>query len=520
MTSTVSVPSGTVKSPYGSYHLVTDRNGRNYRIGESPEDITKKIIGYRLSRRTMRIGAWMCFFFGSVLEYGWSSASGTVIAHYHWSLVAGFFNYSVYVLFEATVAAYIFSRMRERGLISLRRMAWLGAAMLILSYIFFANAFAPWISYVGYACTGGLASGLGYAAGGGVVTKWFPEKRGWRLGFANGAWAYGAVPFIIVYSLPGVFTNSDFQSVLYITGAIISLGLFTASFLICDAPKYWWPASVDPLTIHTQKSRARQLKANPPAVAQFTPQEFFATRQGKAQMISFTFALAASLFNVGLYATFGQAMGFKGGILFVVGAAGFAFTDGIGRPLQGWISSYIGRRKAVTIFYALMGLGGLGVLGAGLVHSPILWSILAVLTGAVSGACFVFDWLIISDYFGENYVATNWSIPYMLKVLGGAFAGIGSTIALVLYSGGNLAGVLGTPGGVSPTPTTGAWVLVFLIATAFSLIAAGIVWTLEKQPTLEQYVRTRQKLGLSVPSIVSQPHAEASTPNEVSGGDE
>ena len=39
------------------------------------------------------------------------------------------------------------------------------------------------------------------------------------------------------------------------------------------------------------------------------------------------------------------AIPFGGGIAFTVGAAGFAFTDGIGRPTQGWISTFIGRRR-------------------------------------------------------------------------------------------------------------------------------------------------------------------------------
>ncbi|MCL4334759.1 MAG: MFS transporter [Candidatus Thermoplasmatota archaeon] len=508
-----------IKSPYGTYSLLKDKNGRQYRVGESPGDITKRVLGYRISRRVMVLGAWMCFFFGSVLEYGWGSASTLVISHYGWTTVEGFFNYTVYVLFEATVAAYIFSRLREKGLLSLRRMLWLGAALLIISYIFFANAFAAWISYVGYAMIGGLASGLAYAAGGGVISKWFPDKRGWRLGLANGAWAYGAVPFIIIYTDPKLFYAADFQFILYLTGTIIAIGLFIASFLVCDAPKNWWPAEVDPIAVANGRSKSRELKANPPAVAQFTTQEFFATRQGKAQMISFTLALAASLFNVSLYAPFGAAMGFSGGIAFTVGAAGFAFTDGIGRPTQGWISTFIGRRKALTIFYLLMGIGGLGVLAAGLAHQAIIWAILAVLTGAVSGSCFVFDWLIISDYFGENNVATNWSVPYMLKVFGGAFGGIGATTLLVFASGYGWGAVTGTFTG-TVTYTDLSWILAFLVATIFALIAAALVWFYEKKPTIEEYIKVREKLGLPIPSSVSQPSRELAESTEASGGGE
>lgn len=487
------------KSPYGEYVIIVDKTGRKYRVGEDVKSITKVLLGYPIGRRLLLLGAWMSFFFGSVLEYGWGAASSTVISHYGWSLAEGFFNYTVYVLFQATITALLFQWLREKGLISPRRALLMGGAMLMIAYYLFANSFQPWIAYVGYAAIGGVGAGLGYAVGGAVVNKWFPEKRGWRLGLANGAWAYGSVPFIILYIY--AFNQSDFQEILYITGFAIGIGLIIASFLVVDPPKYWWPKDVDPIATREARLKSRELKVNPPPIAQWTPREMLATKQGKAQMVSFTLALAASLFNVAFYAPFGAAMGFTGGVLFAVGAAGFAFTDGLGRPLQGFISSIIGRRKALTIFYAFMGLGGLGVLYAGLAHLPILWAILAVATGAVSGACFVFDWLLIADYFGENYIGRNWSIPYALKVVGGAFGGIIASVILTFLSGGTWTDVVT---GAPITITNFAWTVVFWIGAAFSLIAAALVWFLEKPPTLEDYIKVRKKLGEPIPPEIKE----------------
>ena len=45
-----------------------------------------------------------------------------------------------------------------------------------------------------------------------IVAKWYPEKKGWRTGFVNGGWAYGAVPFIIVIGgISGAATQHDPQ---------------------------------------------------------------------------------------------------------------------------------------------------------------------------------------------------------------------------------------------------------------------------------------------------------------------
>ena len=47
-----------------------------------------------------------------------------------------------------------------------------------------------------YAVLGGIGSGMVYSSCINIVAKWYPEKKGWRTGFVNGGWAYGAVPFI------------------------------------------------------------------------------------------------------------------------------------------------------------------------------------------------------------------------------------------------------------------------------------------------------------------------------------
>jgi len=63
------------KSPYGEYVIIVDKTGRKYRVGEDVKSITKVLLGYPIGRRLLLLGAWMSFFFGSVLEYGWGAAS-------------------------------------------------------------------------------------------------------------------------------------------------------------------------------------------------------------------------------------------------------------------------------------------------------------------------------------------------------------------------------------------------------------------------------------------------------------
>ncbi|AHC52487.1 hypothetical protein SUSAZ_05050 [Sulfolobus acidocaldarius SUSAZ] len=487
-----------IPSLFGEYTVLVDDVGRKYRIGEDPKSISKRLLGYPINRNLILLSAFLAFFSGSVFQYGWSAASKTVISHYGWSLVAAFFVFTVYTVFQSTVTAYIYQRFREKGLISLRRSLLIAAGSMILAYYLFANAFQPWIAYLGYSVIGGLAAGIGYAAGGGMVNKWYPDKRGWRLGIIDGAYGYGAVPFIVLYLY--YFQGTYFQEVLYIIGGTIAILTLISSFFAVDPPKNWWPKDVDPILARQAKLKSKELKVNPPAVAHFTPKEMIATRQGKAQFVSFTLALSASLFTTAYYVTFANQMGFKLGIFLLLGSIGFPLANGIGRGFQGLVSNYIGRKEMAALSYAMLGLGSLGVLYAGLAHISWLWAVFAVIAGLAAGSPYTFNWLLVADQFGENSMGKNWSLPYMLKGVGGTFAGLGASIILTLLSGGTLGNVIT---GVK-TITVFAWTVTFWIGAILALSAALIVWFLQKRPTLEDYVKARIKLNEPIqPEIVS-----------------
>lgn len=463
-------------SAYGGYRLFVDEDGRNYRIGESPKDITKKLTGVRMGRPVLWVAAWLSFFMGSVLQYGWAIAATPVISYFHMSFIAAYAQYSIYVLFEAALVAYTYGWLRERGYITPRRVMLMSALMLFMAYYWLAHAWTPWILWVGYAAIGGFGSGFGYATGATIVSKWFPDKKGFLTGLANGAWAYGGAPFIFIYAL--YLNSSTLVWIFIMTGAIIGIGMIFPAIFAIDPPKNWWPKEVDPIKAR-KGTASRELKHNPPAVAQWSVKEFWATRQGKALVAVFTLGLTASLFNVGYYASFGAAMGFSGLIAFAIGSAGFAAADGLGRPSMGLISTRVGRRNMVAAAYLFMGIGGLGVLYSGLAHLAVLFAILAILTGAVSGACFVFLIIIAGDYFGENNVGKIWGMSYMFKFVGGAIAGLGIA-ALLTY-------------------TSFDWTIAFWLGTLFAIGGAVIALAFLRPPTIEQYVAVRRKLGLEIP---------------------
>ncbi len=440
-----------------TYKELVDENGRVYRIGESP----KALMGY--GRIVMIVLPWVGMMLASTLEYGWGAASATVAHEYHWNLTTAFWNYSVYVLFEAGVS-YFNGYLRENNLLKPKHSILIGGILVALAYYFLAHSVAPWIAYAGYAALGGIGSGLVYSTCVAMVSKWYPEKKGWRTGFVDGGWAYGAVPFIILYGAD--FNTHDFLFILYLTGAILGGGLILISFWFQDPPANWWPDHVDP--IHMSKS----LKKHPPAKLQSTTRVMWRTPQPYWMFLEFMLIAGTSLFGVGFYYPFGSAM-HLGPVIVIAGATGFAFTDGVGRPLVGLLADYLGPQRAMVWVYATLGISSMLVLWAGEAHNAVFFVISALIAGGTSGSLFVLNPLMTANYYGENHLTQNYGSIYAAKIVGGFYGGIGAAWLIGI----------------------GGYHTAFIIAGAMSLIAAGIAYWFLKPPTLVQLANAERVVG-------------------------
>jgi MFS family permease len=342
----------------------------------------------------------------------------------------------------------------------------------IVAYGWLAQSTQIWQAYLSYAALGGIGSGMIYSSCINIVAKWYPEKKGWRTGFVNGGWAYGSVPFIA--AVGGFLTGGGVASnlsphtvkVFIITqGIIMTVGICIAALFLKDPPKNWWPKQIDPLNWH--KHSTRDLQNNPPALRHYTVQQMWRTKSAKWVAIQYACYVGCSLFGVAYYFSFAQAMNL-GTVAAVAGVAGFSLTDGLFRPVYGWISEYIGRRRTMLYAYSGNVVFQLLALWMGELHNGPLFAVCAIISGGLSGANFPMTAALVADYWGETNNAVNYGSIYAFKALGGSFAG--GLAALIMT---------GTLYGTAHF----RWVLGFFFGAALGAIAALIMKFLVKRPT-------------------------------------
>ena len=449
------------------YQEITNDTGRVFRVGETPKDI----LGH--GRWVPIMGAWLAIALAGLLEYTWGSLSGSLQAAHHWSIGPTFWLFSFYVVCESFVQIFT-GYLRGKGILPVRWAVIIGGVLCgVVAYVWLAQSTQLWQAYISYDVLGGIGSGMVYNSAINIVSKWYPEKKGWRTGFVNGGWAYGAVPFIFaigaVSTGTGVLTMTSGQvhNFIIIQAIIMTVGITIGGWFMKDPPKNWWPKDINPLEWH--KHSTRDLRNNPPALRHYNTGEMWNTPQAKWLGLQFAFFVGCSLFGVAYYVPFAEAYGL--GMIGIVGFAGFSLADGIGRPIYGYVSEHLGRRKTMTLAYSGNVVFQLLAYVAGANHQAVLFAICAVISGGLSGANFPMTALLVADYYGETNNAVNYGSVYAWKALGGSFAGGGAALVMTgtLYGSAHY-----------------HWLFGFIFGAALGALAALMVWFFCKPPTVQQ----------------------------------
>jgi MFS family permease len=396
-----------------SYQEITSANGRVYRVGEDPKDILGRSRGYMVWL------PWVAMMAAGVFEYAYGSAAKTLQATYGWGDTETFTLTGVWGFFQAGIALPA-GRLREKKLFSPRAAMLTGSVLCLIAFVTLGNTGNLVLNIIGYGVLGGIGTGLVYATCINITGKWFPEKKGGRVGFVNGGFGYGSIPFIIIFSY--WFSVSDHRLVLSLVGVYMLILMGVCGWLFKDPPENWWPADVDPENWTKDQAASKNLKRNPPAARQFTWHEAIRTWQIWVMWVALIATSGVSFFGISYEVKFAKASDFAVYVA-VLSAVLLALVNGTGRGAVGWLSDRLGRKQTLLLICVILGLAQYGVGWSGSAHNQTLFFVFAVISGFGSGAFYPMFAIMTPDYFGENYNASNYGTVYSGKLIGAVCAG-------------------------------------------------------------------------------------------------
>ncbi|WP_409034735.1 oxalate/formate MFS antiporter [Raoultella ornithinolytica] len=329
----------------------------------------------------------------------------------------------------------------------------IGTVMAGLSWVLSAQVSGLAALYLVYGGLGGLGTGIVYIGVVGLMVRWFPRHRGFAAGAVAAGYGMGAImtTFPVSVSL-GQYGLEQTMTVFGILFAAV--GLLVSQGLKLPPDSGALPAS---------RSVAQSTR-------QFTSREML-----RQPLFWLMFAMMAMMSTSGLMVTsqmavFAEDFGISKAVVFGMAALPLAltidrFTNGLTRPLFGFISDRYGRENTMFIAFALEGVAM--TLWLACRDDPMLFVLLSGVVFFGWGEIFSLFPSTLTDTFGSEYASSNYGWLYISQGIGSIFGG---PLAALLYQ------------------HTQGWGVVFSCAIGLDFITAALAIALLK-PWRARFIR-------------------------------
>lgn len=404
--------------------------------------VSESVIEKSNQRWTQLLLGLICMAAISSPQYVWTLLTKSLSAKLGVDLPALQVTFSLLIILQTFFSPFqgkLIDRFGPRLLISIGTLL-SGFSWIISSQISNLTEF-----YLVYGCLGGLGTGIVYIGVVGLMVKWFPQQRGFAAGAVAAGYGMGAI--LTTFPISISLGSYGLEQTMMVFGGLFAL----VGFLASQGLKV--PVNVD---VQPNSTRLEQSKR------QFTSKEML-----RQPLFWLMFVMMAMMSTSGLMVTsqmaiFAEDFGISQAVVFGLAALPLAltldrFTNGLTRPLFGFISDRYGREKTMFIAFALEGVAM--TLWLMCREDPLLFVLLSGVVFFGWGEIFSLFPSTLTDTFGSQNATANYGWLYMSQGIGSIFGG---PLAALLYQ------------------HTQGWHVVFGMAISFDFITAALaLWVLK-----------------------------------------
>ena len=279
------------------------------------------------------------------LQYGWTLFVLPIQHQWGWSKAEIQFAFSIFILLETWLVPFegaIVDRIGPRW------MVLAGGICTFLAWFINSHASTLGMLYLGGAVAG-IAGGAVYGTCVGNALKWFPDKRGLCGGLT--AAGFGAGAAITIAPIRSMIETSGYQHTFLVFAIIYGIIIVVVSNFI-KAPR-----ANDILPAASTKV-LQGADDVPPSGALRSPIFWI-------MYLMFFLVAAGGLMSTAQLAPIAKERGIADAVVVIFGLSTPAIvaaltahniTNGVGRPLNGWISDHIGRANMMGISFGIEAL--------------------------------------------------------------------------------------------------------------------------------------------------------------------
>ena len=404
--------------------------------------VSESVIEKSNQRWTQLLLGLICMAAISSPQYVWTLLTKSLSAKLGVDLPALQVTFSLLIILQTFFSPFqgkLIDRFGPRILISI------GTLLSGFSWIISSQVSSLTELFLVYGCLGGLGTGIVYIGVVGLMVKWFPQQRGFAAGAVAAGYGMGAI--LTTFPISISLGSYGLDQTMMVFGGLFAL----VGFLASQGLKV--PVNVD---LQPTSTKLEQNKR------QFTSKEML-----RQPLFWLMFVMMAMMSTSGLMVTsqmaiFAEDFGISQAVVFGLAALPLAltldrFTNGLTRPLFGFISDRYGREKTMFIAFALEGVAM--TLWLMCREDPLLFVLLSGVVFFGWGEIFSLFPATLTDTFGSQNATANYGWLYMSQGIGSIFGG---PLAALLYQ------------------HTQGWHVVFGMAISFDFITAALaLWVLK-----------------------------------------
>ena len=375
----------------------------------------------------------ICMMAISSPQYVWALFTKPIMGQLGVSLTELQITFSILIVlqtFFSPFQGYLVDKFGPRLLLSI------GTVLTGLSWVLSANVATVSDLYLTYGVLGGLGTGIVYVGVVGLMVRWFPQNRGFAVGMVAAGYGIGAL--LTTFPISNGLAESGLQGTLTFFGYIIgAVGLLAAQGIRVP---------------HADRVQtAGQIEA---AAAGVSPMAMLKTPIFWLLFLMMSMMSTSGLMVISQMGAFAKDFGVTGAMVFGMAALPLALsidriTNGLTRPLFGWVSDRIGREYTMTIAF---GLEAVAMFVWVMTRSdPLVFVLMSGVVFFGWGEIFSLFPSTLTDTFGQKHATTNYGFLYMAQGVGSI---IGGPIAAYIHS------------------QTESWLPVFAIMIALDATAA------------------------------------------------
>jgi oxalate/formate antiporter len=371
------------------------------------DNATAGTAGVATHSRWLQLGLGLiCMMAISSPQYVWTLLTKPLSAKLGVQLPELQVTFSLLIILQTFFSPFqgkLIDRFGPRLLISL------GTVMSGLSWVLASQATSTSMLYFTYGVVGGLGTGIVYVGVVGLMVRWFPDKRGFAAGAVAAGYGMGAI--VTTFPISSSLASRGIDATLWIYGIAFAAVGFVASQGL-RTPHDTSPAvAASAAHAHGPDLRPSQVLKTPLFWLMFAMMTMMST---SGLMVTSQMATFAADFGVTRVLVFGMAA-------LPLALTIDRFTNGLTRPLFGWVSDRLGRENTMFVAFALEGI------------AMALWLLTrenAVLFVLLSGVVF-FGWgeifslfpSTLTDTFGTRHATENYGWLYISQGIGSIFGG-------------------------------------------------------------------------------------------------